>query len=414
MVKESDIRIERSSSIWHGKLNILNPYVSVFILFLFSRIAILAIAIFCQQIQDFRVEDEHLLGTVHLLHINLGTSLEHLGKADVVWYQSIMDKGYEILPFESTRQHNWAFFPLWPMVWWCFEQVIPHRMLAGIVAAHAFFLLGLINLYRIAIALGLSRRLANTSILFLCFFPVSYFFSFPFTESLFLFLVTGFFDRCIRGRWIAAGIFGALASATRPTGILLACIPLLYLGFTFIQDRKKIRSWKPLATCSILTSAGLASFMVYLYTITGNAFAFKDIQVAWYRKNEFFIITVLKYLKKLPLVVDNWDFRLLNLGSFFLCIFLAIFLWKVSRKLPWQIWAKTFTIFILLSLIMPINTGSLQALSRYTLVIFPVFIALSILVERRRDLYAPIAIASALLLGIMVTFYSFGFAFALA
>ena len=414
MVKESDLRIKPNTSTLYKKSDSLNPYVSVFVLFLFSRIAILAIAIFAQQILHFKIYGENFAGNVNILNIDFAESLANLGKADVEWYQGILNEGYEVLPFENIHQHNWAFFPLWPMTWWCFSRIIHNQILAGIIAAHLFFLLGLINLYRIAIAIGLSRRLANNSILLLCFFPVSYFFSFPFTESLFLFLVTGFFYNCIKDRWIVAGLFGAMASATRPTGILLACIPLFYLALSIIQRKEKIRSLRALITCSVLTSTGLASFMVYLYTITGNAFAFKDIQAAWNRNNDFFIITILKYLKKIFMVVNGWDFRLFNLVSFILCVFLAIFIWKVSNKLSWQIWGKAFAFFIIISLIMPTNTGSLQAICRYTLVIFPVFIALAILVDRRKKLYLPVTLGSAFLLGIMVMLYSFGFVFAQA
>jgi hypothetical protein len=62
------------------------------------------------------------------------------------------------------------------------------------------------------------------------FAPMAFFFSAVYSEALFLALSVGVFWCARTGRWAFAGVLGALASATRPTGVLLiAPVLILYL-----------------------------------------------------------------------------------------------------------------------------------------------------------------------------------------
>ena len=113
----------------------------------------------------------------------------------------------------------------------------------------------------------------------------------PFTESLFLLLTVGCFYAAKREWWWTAGIIGALASATRVTGILLLPALVLLYWQTYRTLRPRT-NFLPL----LLIPTGLLSFMYFLYFITGNPLAFKDIAAVWGRHPKFFLLPLLDYL----------------------------------------------------------------------------------------------------------------------
>ena len=55
------------------------------------------------------------------------------------------------------------------------------------------------------------------------FAPMAFFFSAVYSESLYLALSVGLFLCARNGRWMWVGVLGALAGATRSTGLVLCC-----------------------------------------------------------------------------------------------------------------------------------------------------------------------------------------------
>jgi hypothetical protein len=116
---------------------------------------------------------------------------------------------------------------------------------------------------------------------------------------------------------------------------------------------------------------GLLAFMIYLKSITGNALAFADIQVAWGHSAGFFWRPLLTYLADPLRISAGWDFRLLNFAAALTALAGGVFLLK-SRQ-----WA--LGLYALVSIIVPMSYGPLlQSLARYAMVIFPVFIMLAV------------------------------------
>jgi len=70
--------------------------------------------------------------------------------------------------------------------------------------------------------------LARLAVLLTAFAPMAFFFSAVYTESLYLALSLGVFWFARHGRWMWVGVLGALAAATRSTGVLLL-LPVLVL-----------------------------------------------------------------------------------------------------------------------------------------------------------------------------------------
>lgn len=256
-----------------------------------------------------------------------------VGTADVTWYTGIATEGYEKIPFKTDKQYKWAFFPLFPMLWRCASILTGEVLLTGMLLSHLFFLLALFFVHRAALAFGYEARVADRALFYLAIFPTAYFYSLPMTESLFLLLTAGSLYSARRGHWFVAGVCGALASATRTTGVLL--LPALAVLYWQTYGR----GWRRKEILSLcLVPAGLLCYMAYLHAITGNAFAFKDVLVTWGRGTGFFLVPLLDYLRDPLLIATRWDFRVVNFTAAVLALACGA---ALLRKRQWALGVYT-------------------------------------------------------------------------
>ena len=319
-------------------------------------------------------------------------------RGDAGWYLTIATGGYERRPFDAEAQHNWAFFPLYPMLMRAAGAATGEHLIGGALLSNGFFFVALILLHKLVIESGYDERTADRAIFYLAVFPASYFFSIPMTESLFLCLSVASFLAATRGKWWAAGAFGGLASATRVSGVLL--LPVLLILYWQRQGGFRLRReilWLA------LVPAGLLSFMFFLWTITGNPLAFKDVLTAWGRTNGFFLLTLYDYVSSPLIIIEPWNFRLLNFVSAVLALS-AVWFW-VRRK-AWAFAAYTF-----LSVFLPLSSMNLISMARYISVVFPIFIALAVMGNAPR-LHQFIRILFFVLFSLMTISYALRFSFA--
>ncbi len=193
---------------------------------------------------------------------------------DAAWYLVIVHYGYrpEFGAFTAPRD---AFFPLYPLGLRALSDVGLAPIIAGVAFSVAAFIAALYGLHRLTAlevarlrdspsargvgdphetgnaprahggALSLlnlvgrgpggeslakldSREVARLAVLLTAFAPMAFYFSAIYSESLYLALSVGLFLCARRGRWGTAAMLGALASATRSTGVVLI-LPLLLL-----------------------------------------------------------------------------------------------------------------------------------------------------------------------------------------
>jgi len=326
---------------------------------------------------------------------------EAIVAADAVWYLNIARDGYEKENFNTDQQHNWAFFPLFPLIVNAAARITGEFPLTAGLVSNIFFFAALIFLHQTAILFGTDNAGATRAVFYLAAFPTSYFFSFPFTESLFLLLTVASFYCAQRQMWWRAGALGAFASATRLAGLFL--IPALLIIY---WQRYRGRGLRPQLMFFGLMPLGLIAFMIYLRQTTGNALAFFDIQAAWGHAPNFFLRPLFDYLMN-PLVLGSrWDFRLLNFWAVvlgFVCC--GLLLWRRQ-------WA--LAVYALISLIVPLSaTLTLQSLARYVMVMFPVFFVLA-LAGRSNRLDQIIRVSFVALLTLMSALFALHVALALA
>jgi hypothetical protein len=194
---------------------------------------------------------------------------------DAVWYLGIAIDGYS----DSLRT---AFFPLYPLL----TRVVGAAgaavgddrisyLLAGIAVSLAAFAAALYVVHRL-VELELGPRAARATVWLVALFPTAFAFSAVYTESLFLALSAGSLYAARLGRWRWAGTLGALAAATRSTGVLLV-LPLALLWLRDEPRRQADAAWL------LAVPAGVLAYLGYLALATGDALDPFQVQDAWYR-----------------------------------------------------------------------------------------------------------------------------------
>lgn len=270
---------------------------------------------------------------------------------DSWWYKRIAENGYE---GDANKR---AFFPLYPLlVRAC--RITGDFAVDGAIVSNLAFLAALIALGQLALRCGLTVEDAERAVCYVAFFPTSYFFSLPMTESVFLLLSVLSMSWAHSGRWWAAGLAGALASATRVTGILL--LPALLL-LAWQRERRLTPGMLWLA----IVPAGLAAFMAHLHTVTGDAFAFLHAQQAWGRQPGGFWEPLLRYITQWNAVGEPWNLLAFNFAVAVLLLVSGVLL-LVRRDYALGAYA-------LLTVLVALSSGSLQSIGRYAIVVFPMF-----------------------------------------
>ena len=336
---------------------------------------------------------------IRIRRTSLQENLRQLAyRSDGGWYLGIAEHGYERKRFDLEGPHNWAFFPLFPMLVRAAAVVTGEYPLTGMALANLFLLLGLFTLHKMVLAFGFGNRIADRTVLYTALFPASYFFSLPWTTSLFLLTTTSSFLAAKQHRWWLAGVFGALASATRYNGVFL--FPALLL----LYWQTAPRPFRPNARAAglLLVPAGLLLFMGYLYNLTGNALAFADSQRAWGLRWGWFWRPLWGFVSSPFALSEGWNFRLLNFAVSVLTLWGGCLL---LRRRDWSWAAYTF-----ISALIPLSVFTLQA--RYVINIFPIFVLLA-LAGRSPRVDQWIRAIFIALLSLLTIFYAFFFGVAL-
>jgi hypothetical protein len=187
-----------------------------------------------------------------------------------------------------------AFFPLYPGAVHVLSGFGASPGLVLIVAylvSLSCFFAALTLLHRLTV-IEIGERYAKPTLMLLAFFPAALFFAIPYSESLFLLLAVAAFFAAREGRWAVAGIVLALASATRSPGLLLIVpVLLLYLyGPRADRAAESTRGgWWPRyrvrrdAAWLLLAPLGLLAFSAYLHFALGDALAWDHAQVVFGR-----------------------------------------------------------------------------------------------------------------------------------
>lgn len=196
---------------------------------------------------------------------------------DGLWYMEIVRHGYpRSIPPDITyfeKEARAAFFPLFPMLGRAAGWVIPGGDTVAVLSLNV--VLGLVAVILIGL-LGqrlYGERVGRTTATLVALFPGSFVLSFAYSEALMLVLAAACMLCLYDRRWLAAGVFAALTTATRPNGvaIIVACAVAAVIA---IREERE-RNWQPLSSV-LLAPIGFIVFQVWLGQHTGE-------QGAWFR-----------------------------------------------------------------------------------------------------------------------------------
>jgi hypothetical protein len=289
-----------------------------------------------------------------------------LGQWDAVWYRWVAEHGYD----PSIGHGNAAaFFPLYPLTWRV-VGVLPGPMtLWGSVASSLFFAVALCLLYAMT-ERRYDARIARRTVLYLAIFPLTFVFSLPYAESLFLLLALAAFVLTWHGRWWWGCLAATLAVLARPVGIAL--LPALAWR-RYRTEGRRAAAYLPL----LLLPLAELGFFLYLGWRTGNFMASPDAQERGWGRG----VSVLPWV----LVYTFWH-DVLEAGHLrFTIHILFTLLWCGLFYKAWRMrMPGEYLIFAALLILLPTSGGLLVSMGRFGMVAFPLFWALAALGEDER------------------------------
>jgi Mannosyltransferase (PIG-V) len=357
---------------------------------------------------------------------------------DAAWYLVIAHYGYRPDLGALTASRT-AFFPLYPLGLRAISWLGTPPVLAGVtlsLIAMAFALYGIHRLSMLELGASPARsplparmvpEAARLAVLLTAFAPMAFYFSAVYSESLYLALSVGVFWGARNGRWAWVGVLGALAAATRSTGVaLLLPAALIYLygpredrPADFLREaRGRLLPRYRLRRESLwlaLVPGGILAYCLYLGLSGGDVLAPLHAQGAWGRhfagpylglwdgaKAAFEGARQLLSFQRhhiffpagegSPFVSAGHN---LMLFAFALLAVPAVI--GVARRLP-----LAYLLYILAALAVPLSepvkSQPLMSLPRFLVVLFPLFMWLGAWLAERPRAQLPALLLSALLM----------------
>lgn len=330
-------------------------------------------------------------------------AFQQLQRWDAAHYIHLIEEGYQ--GYTENGQHLFlVFFPGYVWAVRLLRLVIPSTALAGTVLSCLCYGGACCYLYRLA-GEAYNSRVARDALLYMSLFPFSFFSGLVMTEGLFLLATTGACWYAWRGKWLAFGLFGALAALTRMTGLLVIAVGVIRLLEAYRPLEPPVgkslgRCWKPLLLrlpLTLLPAVGTLLYLLLNLWVDGDPFAFASHQEHWHQ-GYLWISQVVEYIGRY--LGDN-------LGSSFgwavwapaLALFvvgLALLYWAALRKgHPAGLLAYGFCFFVA-----TYSLSWLLSAGRYLSTCFVLFLFLAKLTQRRPALRAALLGGEGVLLGV--------------
>jgi hypothetical protein len=302
-----------------------------------------------------------------------------------VWFVQVALNGYDDVPAAA------AFFPVYPALVHALAWVTGSTLVAGILISLAAAAVAAVVLAQLARPL-LGPAGARDAVLYLALYPISFVFCAVYSDALFLALAAGAFLAAQRGRAVAAGVLGGLATGTRLLGIALLPALAILLSEGHRRDRRALAlRLAPL----LLIPAAVGVYALYLERELGDPWAFTSAQADWERE-----VSPLgpvggaidavqaagrgtRELASLPYEPGHEHrVALWNLSHLGLLVLVAWLTWVAWKRLgPAHGAYAVATLLIVLSV--PAEGFPLVSLPRFVLGDFPLFLALAALTARR-------------------------------
>lgn len=321
---------------------------------------------------------------------------------DSAWYLDIAQRGYV---FRSDAQSSVAFFPLYPMLTRAVASLFggSERALwvSAIALSYVSFFTALVLLHRLTARHLNNRDAARRAVLYAAVFPFSFTLTWIYTEALFLFLSVAAFWCAAIGRWPIAGIFGALATVTRPNGILLA-VPLAIMALRIPW------TWPALLSRGVALlalPAALVMYCAFVYALSGDPLAWLNAQTHWgYSVGNPPWATIQRTLENVEVHglyrhLVSTPGALYEMSHAVIGLIVVALTPSVFRRL-----GVAMGCYVALGILVPFTGSALEGVGRYASTLFPLFMYLGGAVRSQRT-HEALLIGSALWFALNIGFF---------
>jgi hypothetical protein len=216
----------------------------------------------------------------------------------------------------------------------------------------------------------------------LTLFPTALFFSAFYTEGLFLFWSVLIYWVSRRGKYALAGVLVALASLTRMNGLCLVVIPVAELLLT-----RPVAWRRRLLVTMIVSGLGLAAYGAYLFAVVDSPLSVLAVQQTTFLRGVALpwktVMDSLMVVLGRDSFADNKFMRFVSgydLASTLLLVGCAVASIRLLRP---SLAAYLIAALVVLTTSHGPYTLGLYSMSRYVLVLFPGFIVLGLVLDRR-------------------------------
>ena len=306
--------------------------------------------------------------------------LDVLTSWDGIWYLRIVRRGYpEYVPTGITYddpEARVAFFPMYPWLVRTVDRVLPGgdtfaALVVNLVLGAVFVLLvGLLARH------WFGESTARSAMVLASFFPGSFVLSFAYSEALLLTLAAACLLALTRERWLWAGIFAAIATATRPNGVALVAATAVA---AYVAIRRS-REWRALVA-PVLSPIGFVAYQLWIDRHAHETRVWFRVQGEAWKEGASFGLTAIRntleaFTKPLTSPTD------LITAVAFLATLLVV--WIAWRRVRLPAPAAAYSAVIIALMLLP---ATVTARPRFLFTAFPLFIAAAVWLDDDRRRY---------------------------
>ena len=265
-----------------GRKRFIRSSVRIILALLISRVLLIILAyVFARLFANYTGS---LISSMRDIWVKLDTDAPHYFSIAENWYTT-----------EAPQMYTLVFLPLFPLLIRAFNYVFHDSFVSAMVINTLCSCAASVVIFRLAMK-DMGRRSSKAAVIFAFALPAAIFYIAPMSEALFLLLSALTLLLLRKGRFIAAGIFGALACFTRSLGIIMA-VPFLCEGIRALvlkvkSGEKKGTAWLVirLVLSGLIFCTGTAGYLLINKLVWGEWFKFMQFQrEVWYQQlNPFF------------------------------------------------------------------------------------------------------------------------------
>jgi len=291
---------------------------------------------------------------------------------DTPHYLDIAQFGYQ----NFGEMRYWiVFFPLYPALINIFNFFFSNYILSALFVANLFYIIAIIFFYKLLL-IDYQERIAFKSILFLSIFPTAYFLHAGYTESIFLTFIILSFYFARKDKWFWAGCTGMMAMLCRINGLTL--FPALLIEY-LVQKKFQLKFIKSNILWLMLIPLGFLIYLAINYFVSGNAFIFLRYLKEFWGKS-----LIWPWIGLIGAINDfSWrpaaEIITVSGASIFFAILGLILIILGIKKINFS-----YSIFAFLNCILITSTSFWLSIPRYLITIFPIFIVLAFLGQKRK------------------------------